>query len=56
MKNGGAVERSGGRAFIIHEPRATTSIDGTRRNAETEREVESVNLSVVPTMFEIVPP
>ncbi len=56
VKNGGRVDGSGGRVLVVRELRATISIDGTKRNAESEREMESVNLSVIPAMFEIVPP
>ncbi len=56
VKNGGKVEGGGGRAFIVREPQADLSIDVARGNTESNREVESVNLSIVPTTFTIVAP
>ena len=56
VKSGGNVAGSGGRAFIVREPQANASIDAARRNSESDREVESVHLSVIPATFVVVPP
>jgi len=56
VKNGGRVEGSGGRAFIVREPQADAAINAARNKTESDREVDSVSLSLVPTTFMIVPP
>lgn len=56
VKNGGKVDGSGGRAFILHEPHSDVSIAAARNKTESDREVESVNLSIVPSTFVVVPP
>jgi hypothetical protein len=56
VKNGGTVDGSGGRAFVVREPEAAASVAAAGKNAESDREVESLSLSVVPAMFDVVAP
>jgi hypothetical protein len=56
VKNGGKVDGSGGRVFVVREPHAGDSIAAPGRNAKSDREVESLSLSVVSTTFEVVAP
>jgi hypothetical protein len=42
--------------LVVHEPQAGLSIDAAGKNAQGDREIESLSLSVVPAMFEIVAP
>jgi hypothetical protein len=56
VKNGGRIEGPHGRALVFYEPGAKVSTGGPNANADSDREVETVSLSVVPTGFVIVPP
>jgi len=56
VKNGGTVEGSGGRVLVVREPQAGATVAAPGRNARGDREVESLSLSVVPTMFAVVAP
>jgi hypothetical protein len=56
VKNGGTVDGSGGHAFVLREPRAGASSAAAGRNTGSDREVESLSLSLVPAMFEAVAP
>jgi hypothetical protein len=56
VKNGGTVDGSDGRVLVVREPHAGATVAAPGKNARSDREVESLSLSVVPAMFEVVAP